>query len=61
VSVDRPSNDTSGSTTVCDEVVCRMTRSISPSKMMLAPCSDYTVRVGSTDLKLTTLPGIVTF
>lgn len=57
----RPSDDTSRSKTVCDEVVCRMTRSVSPSEMMLLPCSDYTVRVGSTNLKFTTFPGIVNF
>lgn len=62
MSVNRPSDDTSGSNIdVCDEIVCRMTTRIKPNQMILEPCSDYTVRVGSTNLTLTTFPGTVIF
>ncbi|KAI9555439.1 hypothetical protein GHT06_017954 [Daphnia sinensis] len=52
-----PSNNTPGSSVACDEEKCQISHKIVPGELSLEPCSDYNVRVETTNLKLTTFPG----
>ncbi|XP_059352038.1 uncharacterized protein LOC132088129 isoform X2 [Daphnia carinata] len=52
-----PSDNAPGSSVACDEEKCQISHKIIAGDVSLAPCSDYNVRVETTNLKLTTLPG----
>lgn len=59
VSIDRPSSvKATGSNIACGADECRISRKIMPSDMLLAPCSDYSVRVETNNLTFTTFPGM---
>ncbi|KAK4023010.1 hypothetical protein OUZ56_008449 [Daphnia magna] len=53
----QPSDNAPGSSVACDEEKCRISHKTIAGEVSLAPCSDYNVRVETTNLKLTTFPG----
>lgn len=61
MSIDRPSDNAPGSSVACDEEKCRISHKTIAGEVSLAPCSDYNVRVETTNLKLTTFPGTTEF